>query len=250
MDKLVETAKERFWNREARIRDEWVRNQAARIPKGSQVLDAGAGASKYRPFFSHCQYRTQDFCEYQGELVKYLQPIDYICDITRVPLADATLDVVLCTEVLEHVADPMAVLREFARLLKPGGRLLLTAPQTSPIHMEPYHYYGGFTEYWYRHWLPATGFKVDEIAIQAGPGQAAVDFMLAYYMIWREQEQRLRGLRRLFSFCVRMVVKLPLHYLLSWLLPSFDHFFRQPRLSVGLMVAATRVPAALDLKQA
>ena len=141
------------------------------------MLDAGAGASKYRQAFAHCRYETQDFCQYQGKLVNYLQPIDYVCEITKIPLADRSLDAVLCTEVLEHVVDPMAVLAEFQRLLKPGGLLLLTAPHSTQLHMEPYHYYGGFTHYWYRHWLPKFGFEVRSITPQGGPGRAAVSFM-------------------------------------------------------------------------
>ena len=71
------------------------------------------------------------------------------------------IDVVVSFEVIEHVVDPMAVLVEFARLLKPGGKLLLTAPLLSHLHMEPHHYYGGFTRYWYEHWLPKHGLAID-----------------------------------------------------------------------------------------
>ena len=66
----------------------------------------GAGASKYRPYFSHCRYETQDFCQYQGDLVKYLEPIYYVCEITTIPLPAQSLDAILCTEVIEHVIDP------------------------------------------------------------------------------------------------------------------------------------------------
>src|SRR4051794_12851701 len=118
MDKLVQTRRERFWNAEAWIRDEWVQQQAKSLARDSCVLDAGAGACKYRPFFSHCNYKTQDFCQYQGPLVKYIQPIDLVCDITAMPLPPESLDAILCTEVLEHVVAPMAVLAEFSRLTK------------------------------------------------------------------------------------------------------------------------------------
>ncbi|HWX18516.1 MAG TPA: class I SAM-dependent methyltransferase [Candidatus Binatia bacterium] len=241
MDKLVETSKERFWNHEAWVRDTWIQAEAAKLPAGSRVLDAGAGASKYRPFFAHCRYETQDFCQYQGKLVKYLQPIDYVCDITRIPLPDGSLDAILCTEVLEHVTDPMAVLTEFARLVKPGGRLLLTAPHGTTLHMQPYHFYGGFTHYWYRHWLPRHGFVVDSILPQGGPGRATVCYLHAFYTSWRAREQKLKGLKRASSLAARMAVKLPIHYLLTWMLPKFDPYLDSYQICVGLMVAATRV---------
>ena len=49
-------------------------------------------------------------------------------DATALRFADASLDAILCLDVLEHVPDFRAALREFARVLKPGGALLLTVP--------------------------------------------------------------------------------------------------------------------------
>ncbi len=46
----------------------------------------------------------------------------------RLPLESATVDFIFCSEVIEHVYDTEATFAEFARLLKPGGRLLLTTP--------------------------------------------------------------------------------------------------------------------------
>lgn len=241
MDKLVETSKERFWHPEAWERDQWVRAQAASLPAGSRVLDAGAGASKYRSFFAHCKYETQDFCQYQGPLVQYLQPIDYVCEITKIPVPDNSLDAILCTEVLEHVPDPMAVLQEFARLLKPGGTLLLTAPHGSHLHMEPYHYYTGFTHFWYRHWLPLHGFEVESITPQGGPGRLAVSGLHAYYTHWRNLEMNLPLPKRVLSLAGRMLAKLPFHYLASWTLPRLDPQLDRFRSCIGLMVAAKKV---------
>lgn len=240
MDKLVETRSERFWNFEAWTRDQWVKAQAAKLPPGSWVLDAGAGASKYRPLFSHCRYTTQDFCRYEGPLVQYTQPIDYVCDLLEIPLPDASLDAIFCTEVLEHVTDPVAVIREFRRLLKPGGMLFLTAPFNSDLHMAPYHYYAGFTAYWYRYWLPSLGFVIDEIAPQGGPGRVAVRSLHACYGNWRAWESKLRGVKRLLSSACRMLVKIPVHYIAPWILHSFDHHLDWEGSCTGLMVAATR----------
>ncbi len=247
MDKPVETTKERFWNPEAFARDQWVRAAAAQLAPGSRVLDAGAGASKYRPFFAHCRYETQDFCQYQGPLVKYLQPIDYVCDITRIPLPDAALDAVLCTEVFEHVPDPMAVLAEFSRLLKPGGRLLLTVPMISAVHMEPYHFYSGLTHYWYRHWLPRQGFTIDSVTPVGGPGRSGVVVMQVFYQSWSAWERRLPQPQRLLSRALRLLAKLPIHYLLPWTLPRLDaHLDRHLICSEFLVVATRALPPAGD----
>ncbi len=50
----------------------------------------------------------------------------------RLPFADATFDFVTCTETLEHVADAGLALREMVRVLKPGGRLVVSVPDTLP----------------------------------------------------------------------------------------------------------------------
>lgn len=157
-------------------RDRFVAEMAKATPPGSKVLDAGAGASRYRPLFAHCDYRTQDFCGYEGSSVgpmadkglwEYGQ-IDFVCDIAAIPVPDGSFDVVVCTEVLEHVPEPIRVVGEIARVLCKGGKLYLTAPLGCGLHQEPYHYYGGYTPYWYQRFLTETGFDQIEIMPNAG----------------------------------------------------------------------------------
>jgi SAM-dependent methyltransferase len=240
MDRLATTKRDRLWSYEPYVRDAWITALAAKLPQGSWVLDAGAGASKYRPLFAHCRYETQDFCQYQGDLVKYAEPIKYVCDITAIPLPDQCLDVILCTEVIVHVPDPMAVLKEFARLLKPGGRLFMTAPLLSSLHMEPYHYYGGFTPYWYRHWLPHHGFSIEEITPVGGPGRTCVVYVQGFYGQWALAEKRLTPLARVGSKILRAFCKIPAHIILPRLLPRMDSWLGGDSICSEYLVAATR----------
>jgi len=240
----VETRRERFWQPEAYSRDQWIYKHAASLPEGSRVLDAGAGASKYRPYFKHCRYETQDFCQYEGPLVKYTQAIDHVCEITRIPIEDGSLDCILCTEVFEHVVDPLAVLREFRRLLKPGGQLLLTAPQGSHVHMEPYHFCGGFSHYWYRHWLPEFCFKIESVTAQCGPGRVAVYGLVQFYGAWRRWENAQPMIQRTISLAIRMLLwKIPVHYIVPLTARWFDRRLPGEACAIGLMVAARRLEA-------
>jgi len=71
-------------------------------------------------------------------------------DIISIPEPDASFDVIMCNEVLEHLPDPVKAIHEFSRLLKPGGRIILTAPFCSLTHFAPYHFSSGFNSYWYQ----------------------------------------------------------------------------------------------------
>ncbi len=149
---------DKFFNFNQYERDQWILKQARMIPSGARVLDVGAGFCRYRDYFSHCEYESQDFCQYQGPEWNYGK-IDYVCDITEIPVPNESFDVILCTEVLEHVPEPIKAISEFSRILRRGGKLLITAPLGCGIHQAPYIYYGGYTPFWYERFLPMHGFE-------------------------------------------------------------------------------------------
>ena len=156
-------------NEATRIR--WVEDALAALPAGWRLLDAGAGECRYRGHCAHLRYVGQDFGGYNGsgdgaglQTQKWDDAqLDIVSDITAIPEADGSFDAVLCSEVFEHLPDPIAALREFARLLRPGGRLILTAPFCSLTHFSPFHFATGFSRYWYRHHLPACGFAIERV---------------------------------------------------------------------------------------
>jgi ubiquinone/menaquinone biosynthesis C-methylase UbiE len=143
-------------------RDKWVMTQSKTIPAGSKLLDVGAGSSPYRELFSHCKYFTQDFSQLKPDQLRGYNgynKIDFVSDINTIPVNSNEFDVILCTEVLEHVPEPISAIKEMSRILKSKGIILITAPLGSGLHQEPYHFYGGYTPYWYEKFLSDNGFE-------------------------------------------------------------------------------------------
>lgn len=88
--------------------------------------------------------------------------VDIIAPCTDVPLSDSRFDVILCTEVLEHVSDTPKSFQELARLLKTDGFLIVTTPFMYPLHEEPYDYVR-LTPYQIREYAKRYGFCVLEL---------------------------------------------------------------------------------------
>ena len=167
LGKLVGTAG--TTNKSARV--SWIEAALAAVPPGLRLLDAGAGEQPYRHFCAHLEYVSQDFAQYKPRedpagLHRTTwddRQVDIVSDITEISEPDGSFDVVLCTEVLEHLPYPVEALREFARLLRSGGLLIATAPFCSLTHFAPYHFSTGFSRYFYQRVLHDLDFDVLEV---------------------------------------------------------------------------------------
>jgi len=105
------------------------------LPQGGKLLDFGCADSPYRSAVpAGCQYVAADLPGNPKAAV-LVRP-----DGT-VPCADGEFDAVLSSQVLEHVRDPAAYLKECLRLLRPGGRLLLSTHGTMFLHRDPVDYW-------------------------------------------------------------------------------------------------------------
>lgn len=159
-------------------RTEWVKKQIELIPSGSLLLDAGCGSQQFRKYCKHLNYKAQDFGQYISDEKKMLGAesgglgagegyqygrLDYTGDVWEILEDDSTFDAILCTEVFEHIPYPNETIAEFSRLLKPGGKLILTAPSNCLRHMDPYFYYSGFSDRWYEKVLQENNFEIKEL---------------------------------------------------------------------------------------
>jgi SAM-dependent methyltransferase len=131
---------------------------ARRLPAGSRVLDAGAGEGQYAHFFEKQRYLGVDLGI--GDAAWNYSGLDCVANLEALPLHDSSFDAALNVVTLEHVERPDRVLAEIARVLKPGGTLLLVAPHEWEEHQQPHDYFR-YTRYGLAMLLRRAGF--DEI---------------------------------------------------------------------------------------
>lgn len=161
--------------RNEKFRENYVRNYIRSLGDGhgQTFLDVGAGNMPYRKQINEAgfDYLGHDFGQYTGDS-QYpgLQAgngnwstsgHDITCDIVDLPKSIA--DFIICTEVLEHVPDPLAALNSISKALKIGGGALITVPLQSRMHQAPYWFVSGLSPYWFYFHAPLIGLEVTKI---------------------------------------------------------------------------------------
>jgi SAM-dependent methyltransferase len=141
----------------------WLEEQG-RAAAGLRVLDVGCGEKPYLPYFASAG-------EYVGVDIDEGSQADLIGPVERLPVDDASFDLVLCVQVLEHVDDPAAAVRELHRVVRPGGRVLAATHGT-------YVYHPGPSDHWrWTHTGLARLFEENadwrSVEVAAGAGTAA-----------------------------------------------------------------------------
>ncbi len=134
--------------------DDFYSRQVASLPRGATVLDVGGRRKGKQGRFNIEEYPLE--VEYVN-IDPESEP-DHLCDATSIPVSDAQYDAVVCSELLEHVRDPPAVLKECYRVLRPEGRALVCVPFMYQIHADP-HDYGRYTDQYWRETASALGFR-------------------------------------------------------------------------------------------
>lgn len=104
---------------------------------------------------------------------------DIIAPAERIPLDDGCADWVIMTELLEHVPDPPAVLKEASRLLKSGGKILITMPFLYQVHGDP-HDYARWTADMMRRNVEAAGLQVKSLEPMGGLFCVIYDLLRAH----------------------------------------------------------------------
>lgn len=191
-------------------RESWIAKTLGNLPQGSSILDVGAGECAYKKFCTHLNYVAQDIAQYDGvgdgaglqTGTWDTSQLDFLCDLNDIP-EDQQYDTVFCSEVLEHVVDPVRALEKLTRLTKPDGQVIVTAPFNSLVHFSPYHYCTGFSKYFYEFHFDRLGFEISEMTANGG-----------YFDMMDQELGRVSKVRRQFNVWIPE----PLTYLFSQLM--------------------------------
>jgi SAM-dependent methyltransferase len=196
-DRPRDLRRARRWNRLSyivRALPAGLEELAKELPLTGRVLDYGCADAPYRRFFApEVDYVTADLPGNPDALLE-IQPDGTL------PCPDDSFDVVLSTQVLEHVRDPEVYLSECFRVLRPGGRMLLSTHGMMVYHPDP-------VDYW--RWTCAglqqavldAGFEVvrfDGIMGLAATGLQLFQDAVVYSLP--------RGVRKAFAFCMQTLI--------------------------------------------
>lgn len=142
-----------------------------------KVLDVGCGTMPYRSL-----YDVEDYVglEIDSPQARSRNKADDFYAGGRFPYADGDFDVVLCNQVLEHVFTPDALLREIARVLRPGGRLVLTVPFVWDEHEQPWDY-ARYSSFGLKALVERSGLRIVEHH-RLNAGLAAIFQLLNAYL--------------------------------------------------------------------
>jgi len=136
------------------------------------LLDVGCGTKQYAKLAA--PYVTQHVGLDHPQTLHGINRVDVVATAYNLPFGDFAVDTVLCTEVLEHLEEPELALKEFARVLRPGGTILITAPFIWHIHEEP------------RDFFRYTCYGLDYLAKRAGLHVLDVRPLNGFWVTWAQ----------------------------------------------------------------
>lgn len=174
-------------------------NAAIREHAKGEVLDIGCGNKPYEPLFTNVSsYFGCDVIQSSENKV------DLLCLSTDIPLPDNSFDTVFSTQVLEHVEDHLKMLQESCRLLKPGGKVILSAPMVWEHHEVPYDFFR-FTRYGLSYIFQKAGFI--DISIKPNGGKWATLGQLKQSIVISSLKNKKGMIRRLLYILYRFGYK-------------------------------------------
>jgi SAM-dependent methyltransferase len=157
----------------------FVRRAASETRSDQSIIDIGAGELKYKRYFAHCKYFSNDLCV--GDSDWNYTGIDIVSSAYELPVEHDKFDSILCIQVLEHLDYPDLAFGEFQRILKSGGRAYVSCPLIAGEHQQPHDYFR-YTKFGLTALAERHGFRV--ISIEPHGGSAMVVETMSWASFW------------------------------------------------------------------
>lgn len=173
------------------------------LKEGADVLDIGGKNKNKRGCFDIGVYNLN--VKYSN-IEQSTEP-DYLCDAANIPVAENSFDGIILSEVLEHIENPIDVLREIYRILKPGGLLLMCTPFMFLIHADPFDF-ARYTDQWYYNKLTSLGFKDIKIERQGNFFSVVGNLLKLYaYELLKVGKPKNKYARKIFHSIITLLIK-------------------------------------------
>jgi SAM-dependent methyltransferase len=182
------------------------------------LLDVGCGTKPYYSLFKVKTYRGLDV---DSPTNRARGIADDLYDGTKFPYKDSSFDSVICNQVLEHVFNSNEFLAEINRVLKPGGKLILSIPFVWDEHEQPYDF-ARYTSFGLTHILKNNNFKI--IYLNKLGGDATILFQLVNAYLFKISQRWSRPVRLLFGNPMIAIVNI-IGLLAGKILPSNPDLF-------------------------
>jgi SAM-dependent methyltransferase len=196
-----------------------------------RVLDVGCGASPYRELLPADAI-------YVGVDTRRQPQAAMQASADALPFADGSFDGIMCTEMIEHLPRPWLMVAELGRVLRPGGRLYLTAPFDWHFCDEPHDYFR-FTTHGVRALLDDAGFEVEQMEKVGGMFSAFSAKLLEDVVEGWLRTARGAGLER-GGYLLAALGSLPWNAATTMLAPRLDRLSDRNPFSVAVMAVRAR----------
>jgi SAM-dependent methyltransferase len=171
-----------------------------------RLLDCGCGTVPYYGIYQ--ELASENYCIDWENTYHSNQFVDQAVDLNgALPFEASSFDTILLSDVLEHLAEPGALVQEIARLLRPEGRVLIMVPFLYNIHEAPFDFYR-YTEFALRRFCDRSALKILDLSPYGGYPDVLLDllnkalikteWMAAYYLkvcCWIQRSKRYRRMR-------------------------------------------------------
>lgn len=192
-----------------------IKNFRKHVHDNDTVLSIGDGPSHYRPLFK----------KFIGFDIDKNLKTDLLADIYSIPITNNKINSAMCIQVMEHLKYPAKALKEINRIMKPGGKILITAPQGCALHDEPYDFFR-YTPYSLRFLLEESGFEIIDIKPRGG---------YFWYMA-----NRMKYMKKFSPKIIRPLVTVLFSFFIPLMLFYLDDIDKEKKLTLGYSVIAVK----------